>query len=178
MSGLNRVLAVIVSLLLIVAGLYLLFNMRSIVWIFSAAVAIHGVMLVIRYAYEKDSRNGWDIISGIINILFGGVMLFGGASTRVLGIMTIEMFIAFWALFLGISQIFGSFKLKKIGVKKWGWTLVCGILMIVCGIVFIAMPLAGSIMLVGLAAIYAGIGFIIIGITGLAAALSSAPKTE
>lgn len=52
-------------------------------------------------------RNGLDIISGVVNILFRAVVLFGGSGTRIAGFLAIETFIAFWVLFVEFSYIFG-----------------------------------------------------------------------
>lgn len=167
-----RLLAIITSLFMIAAGLYLFFNLRKIVPLFSAVVLVNGIMLIIRYFGMKDKRNGWDILSGIINLLFGSVMLFGGTQTRVMGAVAIEMYIAFWVIFQGFAHVFGSVGPKKEGAKNWFWSLIGGILMIICGFIFISMPLFGTLVLVEIGGIYASVAFFIGGLTGLAAALS------
>jgi uncharacterized membrane protein HdeD (DUF308 family) len=172
LSGGMKVLAAIFAVLTVIIGIFLLIFPGLIVWMFSAAVFIYGIQLIIRYITMKDMRSGWDIISGIINILFGAIMLFGSAETMIMGIITIEIFIAVWVLFAGISHLFGSFELKKLGAKKWGWTLAGGILMIICGIAFLCMPAASAVGLIFTIGIFTGVSFIIGGITELVKALS------
>jgi len=126
----------------------------------------------------KDDRSGWDIISGVVYILFGLMMLIGGAETRIAGILVMEIFISVWAIFAGFGHLFQSFALKKAGVKNWIWTLVGSILMIVLGCLFLIMPFMGVVVMVGVAAIYASIVLIIGGFTGLAFILSGSGSKE
>ena len=171
-SGGMKILDAITSLLMIGIGIYLVLTPRFVVLLFSAAVFIYGIQLIIRYFSMKDRRLGWDIISGIINLLFGALMFFGTPETRIMGVVTMEIFIAVWALFTGFSHIFGSFGLKKQDVGNWYWTLIRGIITVICGIVFLAMPVISAMGLVFAIGIYAGAMFILSGITGLAGALS------
>ena len=171
-SGGMKILDGIAALLMIVIGIYLIITPRLIVLMFSAAVFIYGIQLIIRYFAMKDGRNGWDIIVGIINLLFGAMMLFGDPETRIMGVLSMEMFIAVWALFTGFSQIFGSFAVKKLGVKNWYWVLVRGILTVICGVVFLSRPIISSMGLVFAIGVYVGAMFVLSGITGLAGALS------
>lgn len=178
LSGGMRLLAIITSVLMVVIGFYLFFNLRYVVVLFSAAVMVQGVSQILTYLGAKGARNGWDILSGIINILFGAILLFGSVGTRVMGVLTMEMFIALWTLFAGFSHIFQSVGPKKEGGKSRFLTLLGGILLIICGIAFISMPLISSVMMVGIAGIYASVSFIISGVTGLAVALSSGAPVD
>jgi len=171
-TGIARTLSVIAGFLMVGFGIYLLFNPRGIVWIFSIAAVIRGVSQIVQYIGEKEARNGWDIIAGAVNVLFGSIMLFGSTGTRVMSVLTIEMFIAFWALFVGIAQIFGSFKLKKLGLKKWGGVLAGGIGLTLCGIVCFGWPLLSAALFAGFIGIFTSVSLIIMGLTGLANAMS------
>jgi len=167
-----KIFDVITSVLMIAIGIYLVITPRFIVLLFSAAVFVYGVQLIIRYFSMKEKRSGWDIISGIINLLFGAIMLFGAPEARIMGVLAMEIFIAVWALFVGFSQIFGSFGLKKQDVKNWYWTLVRGIVTVICGFIFLSMPALAAMGLVFTIGVFTGAMFIISGITGLAGALS------
>ena len=167
-----KILDIITSLLTAGIGIYLVFSPRFVVLLFSAAVFVYGVQLIIKYFSMKEQRSGWDIISGIINLLFGAIMLFGTQEARIMGVLTMEMFFAVWALFVGFSQIFGSFNLKKQDVKNWYWTLVRGIITVICGFVFLSMPVMAAMGMVFTIGVFTGAMFIINGITGLAGALS------
>jgi len=167
-----KILDVITSLFMVGIGIYLVFTPRFVVLLFSAAVFVYGVQLIIRYFSMKEKRSGWDLIGGIINLLFGAIMLFGAPETRIMGVLAMEIFIAVWALFVGFSQIFGSFGLKKQDVKNWYWTLVRGIITVICGFVFLSMPALSAMGLVFTLGVFTGVMFVISGITGLAGALS------
>ena len=173
LTGGMRVLAIIVSGLMIIAGIVLLFDARLLVWAFFVSVTARGISTIANYVVSKGARRGWDLICGAIDILFGSVMLFGGAETRVAGILAIEIFIAVWLLFAGFAGVFSGFGLKKEGVKGWGKALAGGILMILAGILFLLWPLMSTVALVGILGIFTGISFIIVGTTGLVGAFSS-----
>ena len=167
-----RILGAVCAIIMILGGFWLLATPRYIVWVFSAAVLIYGVQLIVKYFSMKDKRSGWDIIAGIVNVLFGLFMLFGGPGAIVAGVMTMEFIAAFWAIFAGFSHIFSSFGLKKEGAKKWVWTLAGGILLVICGIAFLIWPVLSAIGLVFTLGVFAGVSFIISGFTSLAIALS------
>ena len=172
LSGGMKVLTAIFAVLTALMGICLLIKPGLIVWIFSFALFFYGIQQIIRYCTMKDMRNGWDIISGIINVLFGMVMLFGSAEAVLMGLLTIEIFIAVWVLIAGATRILGSFELKKLGIKKWGWALAGGILMVICGITFLVMPASSAAGLIFTIGIFAGVSLIIAGITELAGILS------
>jgi len=172
-----KVLSIIVHILMMIIGIFLLFNLKSIVGIFSVAVVLYGLHLILKYFGDGDKRNGWDIISGIINVIFGAVMLFGGTETRVAGLLAIEIFVSFWILFIGFSYIFKSSKLKKEG-EKHGLVLTGGIIMIICGIIGALFPLFSTLLFASAFAILLSAVLIFTGLTGLAAALSGSDNDK
>ena len=171
-----RIIPAAVSIIMILAGFYLFYDKKSIVMIFGGAAAVFGLALLIKYAVSKSYRSAFDLIGGIINILFGALMLLGGTETKIAGVIAIEVYIAAWVLIAGFSYIFTSFAFKKAGLKGWAWTLLGGVIAVVAGAAFIILPLTGSTALVGFGAIYAGISLIILGVTGLAGAISPAKR--
>ena len=89
-----------------------------------------------------------------------------------MGVLTMEVFIAVWALCIWFSHICGSFGLKRLGVKNWYWILVRGIFTVICGFVFLSMPIISAMGLVFTIGVYTGAMFVLSGIAGLAGALS------
>ena len=176
LTAVGRVMTAIISIIMILAGFYLFYDKKSIVMIFGGAAAVFGLALLIKYAFSKSSRSALDLIGGIINIIFGALMLLGGTETKIAGVIAIEVYIAVWVLIAGFSHIFTSFALKKAGLKGWAWTLIGGVIAVIAGAAFIIWPFMGSVSLVGFGAIYAGISFIVLGVTGLAGAISPAEK--
>jgi len=171
-----RLITVIISIIMVLAGFYLFYDKKSIVMIFGCAAAVYGITLLIKYAASKIPKSPGDLIGGIINIIFGALMLLGGSETKIAGVIAIEVYIAVWVIIAGLSHIFSSFTFKRAGLKGWKWTLLGGVIAVAAGVVFIVLPLRGSEALVGFGAVFAGISFIILGLTGLAGALSSGKR--
>jgi len=171
LTGGMKALSIIMAILMILIGGSLIFIPGLVVWMFAAAVFLHGIQLIVRYISMKENRQGWDIVSGIVSILFGAMMLFSPRGL-VFGVLAMEIFFAIWILFAGISFIGNSFALKKEKAKSWIFQLIGGLLMIICGIFCILSPAVSAIGLIFTIGIFAGISFIISGFTILAGALS------
>ncbi|MCL2078000.1 MAG: DUF308 domain-containing protein [Oscillospiraceae bacterium] len=173
-----RILTIISCLIMVVAGGYLFFApVSSIVWVFSAAVLVHGVQLILRYFVDKENRNGWNIVAGIINVIFGCFMLFGRVEDRIMGALTIGIFIGIWAIFAGVSRFIDAFsEMKNKGSKAWIWSLISGILIVICGISGLVYPGAFTVLVGAFAKIFTAAAFIVLGLAGIAGALSSGGK--
>ena len=118
----------------------------------------------------NELSGGMKAVAGII---FAVLMLVGGAGTLGVYVM-ITIMVAFWAIFMGFSNIFNSLSVRKdeaVG-KSWIWMLVCGILSAICGFCLLVAPVIGTYFTFLLFDIYAGISMIFVGFGGLAAILS------
>ena len=172
-----RLTTAIVSVIMVLAGFYLFYDKDSMVMIFGAAAAFLGLALLIKYLIMgRDSRSVFDLIGGVINIIFGALMLLGGTETKIAGVIAVEFYIAVWVLIAGFSHISSSFAFKKAGFKGWIWTLLGGVFAIIAGAVFIILPMRGTTALVGFGVVFAGISLIILGATGLMGAVSPVKK--
>ena len=85
----------------------------------------------------------WLGLSGVVSILAGiAAFAYTGMTTLVL-----LMFIAVWAIIIGVVQIWGAIELRKIFDDEWLLGLT-GVLSIVFGAILIAKPGAGALALV------------------------------
>jgi len=173
LSGGMKAVAGIMFVAMVILGFVLVFRPVLILIVFPLAIGFYGLFLILRYLRMKEGRKGWDLICGIINIIFAVLMLVGGTGTLGVYVM-IEIMVAFWAIFMGFSNIFNSFSIRKdpeVG-KSWIWMLICGILAAVCGFFLLVKPIVGTYFTFLFSSIYVGISMIFIGFGGLAAVLS------
>lgn len=130
----------------------------------------------------------WLIVNGILGLgawLRGrttgsrgsGTLAFAGVLSFVLGIIVgllpetavvvIVLFIAFWALVLGLMQVFGAFAFRRMGAPSWWVLLISGIAGVAIGLLLVINPIAGAISLLWLIAVFlilAGVIAIVLGI--------------
>ncbi|MCL2018756.1 MAG: DUF308 domain-containing protein [Oscillospiraceae bacterium] len=173
LSAGTRVFSGLVGLFLILMGIFLFWDFVSFVLMFFIAIVVHGFSLIIKYLFSKGSRNGWDLVGGIMNIFFGMFILISGPEVKVAGIFVIETFMAVYAIFFGIIKMGAALSDKKIEGKKWVGVFVSGILMLIVGILLLCFPILGTGVIVLAANVYVSILLISLGLTGIAEALSS-----
>ena len=97
----------------------------------------------------------WLALMGIVSILAGVVAFFWPGMTA----LVLLMFIAVWAVILGILQIWGAIQLRKEIDGEW-LLVLSGILSIAFGVIIIAQPDAGAlavVWIIGWYAILAGV---------------------
>ena len=167
-----RILTAIGSIVMIFLGCYLFFNLKSIIWIFTVAVAINGVVMLVRFIRDKEGRRGLDVVLGVINIIFAAIMILGATETRVLGVLMIELYIGIWAIVTGFGRLFIGLAMKKESIAGSGLTMAGGVVLGIVGVIFIVSPMAGAAALVWFTAVFAGIAFIVMGLNGLADAFA------
>ena len=80
---------------------------------------------------------GWTLASGIIDILFGLILLAIPLST----IVALLFLVGFWVMFQSIWGISTSIELQRNGIKGWGWILTFGILGLILAFMLIVNPL-------------------------------------
>ncbi|MCL2055139.1 MAG: DUF308 domain-containing protein [Oscillospiraceae bacterium] len=167
-----KVAAALIGFIMIMVGLFLIFVPLYIIPLFSGVVAVSGAVLIAKYLAAKDTRNGWDLITGIMHIIFGAIMLTGDVGTRALGVLSIEWVLSIWILFAGVLSIGNSLALKKSGNKGWGWALLGSILSVIAGIIFIMFPIRSALVAPIIFGKLVGVSMMITGFTTLAVALS------
>jgi len=92
----------------------------------------------------------WLGLSGVAGILAGFVTFYYTGTTT----LVLLMFIAVWAIIIGILQIWGAIVLRKVLQHEW-LLILSGVLSIAFGVVLLAQPGTGALALVWTIAWYA-----------------------
>ena len=89
---------------------------------------------------------GWRLAEGLVDILFGFILISNPGLTAVI----MSFMIGFWFLFYGITSLTDSFGLKDEGASNWWIGLLWGVLSIIFGFWVMFRPFAGAITIVTL----------------------------
>ena len=92
----------------------------------------------------------WLGLSGVAGILAGVVTFYYTGTTT----LVLLMFIAVWAIVIGVLQIWGAIALRKVLQQEW-LLILDGVLSIAFGVVLLAQPGTGALALVWTIAWYA-----------------------
>lgn len=134
---LRGILAVILAILLFVSPSA---SLAVILAFVAAYFIVEGVTAVIYGIRAWGVRgSGWMITQGVISVIAGIVAIAWPGLTA----LVLLYILAFWAIVIGIGQVFGAFSFKRLGVTGWYWSLISGVLSVILGIVLIANPGAG-----------------------------------
>ncbi len=118
---------------------------------------------------EKPSW-GWGLVRGIIDFLFGIMLL----SSPIISASSLPFVVGFWILFYGVVAFINSFQSRKEGSSYWWVQLLFGILAVIAGY-----NIANNIVLGALAITsWMGIGFLFAGIANIGIAISLRQLTK
>lgn len=140
----SRILWIIAGVLLIIVGIYCLFNpdvgLLSLSLYIGIAMLISGIIDIVIFAKwnGKMFGAGWFLADGILTILLALFLLFNQAFTM----LSLPFIFGMWLLFSGINQFVNSFELQAFGVRGWGWLTASGVLMAVVGFFSLFDPIA------------------------------------
>lgn len=140
----SRILWIIVGILLIIAGIYCLFNpdigLISLSLYLGIILLISGIIDIVIFA--KCNRYmigaGWFLADGILTVLLSLFLLFHQTFT----LLSLPFIFGMWLLFSGINQFVNSFELQSLGIRGWGWLTALGILLAVVGFFSLFDPVA------------------------------------
>lgn len=134
------VLWIISSILLVIFGVFFIFNpelaVSTLVFWIGLSIIFSGVMSIKEYQYIKFK---WMLFDGIISILFGVLLLFLHIFTPLTSIIAIIFGI--WVICKGLNKIVQSIKIKKYGINKWYKILLIGILEVVFVLIAFIKPI-------------------------------------
>ncbi len=115
-----------------------------------------GVYQIVDYANEPVwFRYAGGLVNGIFNIILGFLLL---ASPKEVGISTFAFLFGWGLMLTGIEKISMGNKLQFFEVENYGWLVASGVVNIVASLLFILVPLASTIALNFVLAIYLMVG--------------------
>lgn len=106
--------------------------------LFIASFFISGIFEIFFAFLNRNTLKGWGwtLASGLINIVFGLILL----SISIGTIAVLLFLVGFWVMFQSIWSISSSIELRRNGVKGWGWLLTFGILGLILSFILIVNP--------------------------------------
>lgn len=133
----------IIGILAIILGIWCITTpwatIISLSIIFGAIFLVTGIFTIIFAISNKDSLHGWGwtLMSGIIDILFGIIIL-----SLPIEVITLVLayFVGFYVMFQSIWSIGTATELYSKKVNGWGWLLTLAIIGLILSIIFILSP--------------------------------------
>lgn len=98
-----------------------------------------GILEVILASSSRHfiTGRGWMLAGGIIEIILGIILIFNTGLSAV----TMPIVLGFWLMMRGFGAIgFGS-EMSSLGISGSGWTVVAGILLLLCSLWTLTQPL-------------------------------------
>jgi len=133
--------------------------------IFGWVVLISGVLETVISAANEHfvTGRGWMLAGGVIQIILGLVLAFNTALSAV----TLPLVMGFWLLFRAFSAIGLGGDMRAMEIGGSGWTIVSGVLLLLCALWMLFQPLVfGTTMVV----FWVGVGLLFAGIAALSLA--------
>ncbi len=155
-----RVSGMVVAALMIVLGIVLcIFPSQSVrvIEIFAALMIMAlGVYQFIDYFnLPVILQRGGVLINAILNVILGILLITSPASVT---ISAFAFMFGFLLMIFGIDLLAASGKLAYFNVTNYGWVIVTGIISIIASVFFIFLPLASTIALNYILAVYLLVG--------------------
>lgn len=164
-----RVSGMVVAALMIVLGIVLcIFPSQSVrvIEIFAALMIMAlGVYQFIDYFnLPVILQRGGVLINAILNVILGILLITSPASVT---ISAFAFMFGFLLMIFGIDLLAASGKLAYFNVTNYGWVIVTGIISIIASVFFIFLPLASTIALNYILAVYLLVGGVTVFIEAL-----------
>jgi len=140
----SRVLWIIAGVILIIAGIFCLYNpdvgLLTMSLCLGIAMMISGIIDIVIFVKwnGKMYGAGWFLADGILTVLLALFLLFNQEFTM----LSLPFIFGMWLLFSGINYFVNSFELQTFGVKGWGWLTALGVLLAVVGFFSLFNPIA------------------------------------
>jgi uncharacterized membrane protein HdeD (DUF308 family) len=130
------------------------------VLLFGAWVLVDGIFRVVGAIGHRSSDPdwGWQLVIGILGIIIGFLTFRSPAITA----LALVIYIAAWALMIGVSEIVVAIKLRHEIKGEW-FLILMGVVSILFAIMLLWNPLPGALALVWLIGSYA----IVFGVLGI-----------
>lgn len=141
-------------------------SLQVFAWLMAAWLIVNGALGLGAWLRGRATgyRGGTAMaVAGVLSLILGVIVLLLPETA----VFAIVMFIAFWALLLGLMQIFGAFAFRRFSARSWWIMLMSGIAGVAVGLVLIVNPAAGAVSLLWLIAAFlmlAGVIAIVLGL--------------
>jgi uncharacterized membrane protein HdeD (DUF308 family) len=138
-------------------------TLAALVLVFGAFALVDGVFTVAAAISGRKMTPDWWImlLQGLVGIGVGMLTWFNPAITAVV----LLVYIAFWAVFVGVLQLFAAVKLRHEIVGEW-WLALGGILGVAFGLLLLWRPAAGALTVLWLIATFAIVWGVVLMIGG------------
>ena len=124
----------------------------TLVWWLGIFILIDGTMaLVTALNNWNQKEDKWLLLLDAVISIILGILIF---RTPGVTLLIIEMFLAVWAIFSGVTKIAMAIQLRK-QIEGEGWLALSGLLSIIFGILIFAQPGIGVVTLMWLIAVFA-----------------------
>lgn len=132
------------GLLFLTLGLFAIFNpgltTQAFFQVFGFFSILDGVVALITGLSARRTGWGWTTVQGVAGILIGLIAVFRPQAVAAV----IVIFLAMWALVIGLFQVAMAFQLRGSGLRSWIWMLVSGAVTTLLGLYFLINPEVGA----------------------------------
>jgi uncharacterized membrane protein HdeD (DUF308 family) len=130
------------------------------VLLFGAWVLVDGIFRIVGAIGHRSSDPdwGWQLVIGILGIIIGFLTFHAPAVTA----LALVIYIAAWALMIGVTEIVVAIKLRREIKGEW-FLILMGVVSIIFAIMLLWNPLPGALALIWLIGSYA----IVFGVLGI-----------
>ena len=108
---------------------------------FAGLILFNGVAHTIFALSNRTQLRGWGwlLALGLAEVLFGFYLV----SQPIVAASTLAFVIGFWLLLRSGSTVANAFTLRRLGYRRWGWSLALGLLGIVLAFLVLDNPAIG-----------------------------------
>lgn len=126
--------------------------------LFAVLMLVSGIIETVMAFTEKYmAGRGWAAVLGVLEIILGIILICSPGITATL----LPIVLGLWLLFRGIGMIGVASEMSHYKVQGMVWTIVLGILLIICSLMILFQPLFGITAVV----VWVGISFLVAGIS-------------
>ena len=126
--------------------------------LFAVLMLVSGIIeVVIAFTEKYMVGRGWAAVLGVLEIILGIILICSPAITA----MMLPIVLGIWLLFRGIGLIGIASEMSHFKVNGMVWTIILGILLIICSLMILFQPLFGIAAVV----VWVGISFLVAGVS-------------
>ena len=126
--------------------------------LFAVLMLVSGIIeVVIAFTEKYMVGRVWAAVLGVLEIILGIILICSPAITA----MMLPIVLGIWLLFRGIGLIGIASEMSHFKVNGMVWTIILGILLIICSLMILFQPLFGIAAVV----VWVGISFLVAGVS-------------